>query len=70
MTKVSYLIKTVTGGAVKTDSYPKAVELCNNLRAMGDIVSMQTIYEPVVSKKCVMSEKRREALRKKFGGNK
>lgn len=70
MTKVSYLITTSNGGAIKSESYPKAVEVCDNLRAMGSIVSMQTIYEPVVTQKCVMSEKRREALRKKFGRNK
>lgn len=70
MTKVSYLITTSNGGAIKSESYPKAVEVCDNLRAMGGIVSMQTIYEPVVTQKCVMSEKRREALRKKFGRNK
>lgn len=50
MTKVSYLIKTVTGGAVKTESYPKAVEVRDNLRAMGTSASIETVYEKVVER--------------------
>lgn len=70
MTKVSYVVKTNNGGAVKTESYPKAMEVKNNLQTMGNVVTIETVYEPVREKCGAISEKRKEWIRNRFTGNK